>query len=311
VLVFVRIPKTGSQTLDRIARQNYSRDRVRGLPNMFTDPERCRKRLQQVMREGTIDLLSGHIAYDPRVAMAADSRFFSMVREPVKRAISHYHAYIRRQVQQKGVDPKKFTIERVIDERPLYVPDNMQTRVFSGHSDLEDPPYGQCSREMLEVAKRNIELHFDIVGLTERFGESVVLLSEIYGWSNLVYSPVNVWATPDASALSPDTVRTIRGENRLDLELYDFVRARFEDALMSSDKSVQVRAEALYRVSGSPSHPMERVDEALVETYRELFRIEHELAGELELIEERVTRLEAIVHRLELASAKRNPRARK
>lgn len=37
-------------------------------------------------------------------------------------------------------------------------------------------PFGKVTREMLEQAKENLMCHFKVIGLTERFDESMMLL---------------------------------------------------------------------------------------------------------------------------------------
>lgn len=247
VIIFIRIPKTGSQTLARIARQNYPPKRSRGLPNMFTKAERCREELERVALRGqVIDLASGHIAFDRNAPLPPGARYFTMLREPVKRAISHYHAYARRAVRD-GRLPSDVPIETVIAARTVQAPDNIQTRQLSGHASLNDPPFGECSREMLDEAKQNVDRYFDFVGLTERFDESVVLLAETYGWQNLAYTPVNVWDSPAADDLSSETTSRIAEENLLDVALYEFVQERFARLVAAQGSDFAVNLDALRR----------------------------------------------------------------
>lgn len=43
--------------------------------------------------------------------------------------------------------------------------------------------YGQCSPEMLESAKKNLQ-DFAAVGLTERYNETLILLKRAFNWHN-------------------------------------------------------------------------------------------------------------------------------
>jgi hypothetical protein len=58
--------------------------------------------------------------------------------------------------------------------------DNGQTCMLSGAG--ESVGFGKCSHDMLETAKRNIETHFAVVGLSECFNEALILLRRLFGW---------------------------------------------------------------------------------------------------------------------------------
>jgi hypothetical protein len=83
---------------------------------------------------------------------------------------------------------------------------------------------------MLEIAKRNIEESFAVVGLTERFDETLILLHETFGWSRLHYVSANV--APRQAVELPDDVRNLIEEhNQLDIELYRHAGERFDEAI--------------------------------------------------------------------------------
>jgi hypothetical protein len=100
---------------------------------------------------------------------------------------------------------------------------------------------------MLDEAKRNVEEQFSVVGLTERFDESVVLLGQAFGWQNLVYEPVNVWESPPPAELPPETLRRIEDENWLDRELYEFAKQRFARLVEGQGDDFAITLEALRR----------------------------------------------------------------
>ena len=86
--------------------------------------------------------------------------------------------------------------------------DNWQTRCIAGDVDTA---FGHCDRAMLERAKANIDRHFALVGLSEMFDESVVLLTRMYGWRGPCYVPLNRGsAAPETSgfAVAPELVES-------------------------------------------------------------------------------------------------------
>jgi hypothetical protein len=83
---------------------------------------------------------------------------------------------------------------------------------------------------MLEQAKENLMCHFKVIGLTERFDESMMLLRKDFPWVGWpFYSAANVTKKrlrlPEIPSNELDLVREV---NRLDSELYDFVHKHFE-----------------------------------------------------------------------------------
>src|SRR5882757_6942903 len=136
LVIFIRIPETGSQTLARIARRNYGPDRSAGLPNMFRDAERSRAELARWTAEPDgIDLLSGHIAFDRHAPFPPGARYFTMLRDPVPRAISHYNA-LRRQGVRQGRLPADLSLDDAIGRGLVQAPDNVQTRQLAGAASL-------------------------------------------------------------------------------------------------------------------------------------------------------------------------------
>ena len=63
-----------------------------------------------------------------------------------------------------------------------------------------------------------------MVGLTERFDESFILLRHAMGWRLPMYMSVNAAGDSESPSVDEDAIAAIRERNRLDLELYDFGR---------------------------------------------------------------------------------------
>ena len=53
------------------------------------------------------------------------------------------------------------------------------------------PPFGELPQEALDLAVDRLG-EFSVVGLTERFDESAVLLTRALGWRRMVYTRENV-----------------------------------------------------------------------------------------------------------------------
>ena len=51
---------------------------------------------------------------------------------------------------------------------------------------------GPCTAEIFERAKENLRRHFSVVGLSERFEETLALMKLRFGWKLKSYASFNV-----------------------------------------------------------------------------------------------------------------------
>jgi hypothetical protein len=133
---------------------------------------------------------------------------------------------------------------------------NGQTRWLAG--DLHAEPFGAAGTEMLAAAKRNIEEHFSLVGLTERFDETLLLIRALLGWRLYpFYRRENVARSKHKTiSISEEDVAVVRAFNHLDLELYRFAYERFERQIGGTSIPDQLAAfrrwNGYYRVVTAP-----------------------------------------------------------
>jgi hypothetical protein len=104
---------------------------------------------------------------------------------------------------------------------------------------------------MLPVAKRNLDRH-DVVGLTDEFDRSLLLLAHAFGWRRPYYVKENVSRRRRREELDDETRAAIVAGNALDIELYRYGRELFERQLaehreaLSRELRTFVRANWLY-----------------------------------------------------------------
>ncbi len=106
------------------------------------------------------------------------------------------------------------------------VMDNSQTRMLAGAWRQSGEP---CTVKTLQKAKENMQTHFSLIGLTEHFDESLVLLQRRFGWKSILYhSPLNKTINrPQLKDLPEKTVEAIIRANEYDLDLYAFAQTLF------------------------------------------------------------------------------------
>jgi Galactose-3-O-sulfotransferase len=236
-IVFLHIPKTGGVTLRRALMAKYS-PRMLFLESLTEPLERIAATVPGSDRSDAL-VVSGHLHYGVHRYIPKRCDYITLLREPVSRVISMYH-YIRgdprhwlhAQLVGSGMGLEEF-VKTCADPGV----DNQQTRLISGRGSGEwqpgsDPP--SVDREALEQAKRNLE-GFLVVGVNERFDESFIMISRALGWRLPFYVTSNV--TSQAKPASDRARALIRERNRLDFELYEFARTRFEAAVAAEGAS--------------------------------------------------------------------------
>lgn len=186
------------------------------------------------------------------------STYITLIREPVALAISQYRFVLRTPNHRlhETVTSSGMSLDEYVRGGVSLEVDNSQTRVISG--DVATP-FGEVTTEMLETAKRHIEERFSMVGLTERFDESIVWLSELFGWSKLSYVRVKVAPKSQQAPVDPGTIRYLEELNCFDGDLYSFAERRLDEAISRYPSFEQDLAQAkkmnvLYRPWGAVRH---------------------------------------------------------
>jgi hypothetical protein len=123
-----------------------------------------------------------------------------------------------------------WTLEDFVRRSPR---ENVQTKMIAG-ADYDEP----CTAEILAKAKDNLR-YFSVIGLTERFEESLALMKLRFGWKLESYSSFNVTRTrPKKRDLAQSTLDLIAKRNRFDIELYQGAAKIFEDVVNKNDAEV-------------------------------------------------------------------------
>ena len=95
------------------------------------------------------------------------------------------------------------------------------------------------------MAKENLVKSFSVVGISERFEESLVLMATTFDWEIPFYKNCKVSKT--RPQIGSGTVEMIRDHNRLDVELYEFAKGLFEESLQKKEAAVREGLAALRR----------------------------------------------------------------
>jgi len=230
-VIFLHVPKTAGTTLNRIIEWQYN------PIDIFTmDPYRIRATPERLMqlpeaRRRRLRMVRGHFYYGVHQYLPQESTYITMLREPVARFLSAYYFLQRRPLHpmHRKVKSERIGVEDFIRLTPQR--QNLQCSLIAG---IKSP--GKCEESTLEIAKENLAKSFSIVGLSERFEESLMLIAKTFQWEIPFYENRKVAKTrPKVEA---NAVDMIKEHNRLDLELYEFGKGLFQAKLAEKQKEV-------------------------------------------------------------------------
>jgi hypothetical protein len=225
--IFVHIPRTAGTTLHRIIERHYPARRLYSLgPVAQADIQRFNA--MEPAKRRQYRMIKGHLPFGKPENVEGPVAWMTLLRAPLERAVSFFR-YVRGHPSHylnTAVD-RNMDLATFVSSRKPRMMDNAQTRMLSGA--WLDPPFGACTGELLAKAKDNLEERFDVVGLTEHFDESLLLLRRCFGWRWLNYRRLNT--SPDRTPVDrlSDTEREVLEENNaLDCELYRFAEGLFK-----------------------------------------------------------------------------------
>ena len=239
-VIFLHVGKTAGATMRRALRREFRSSEVMELKAPTVEPGRLR-------RDGAVAyfaampeaararprLIMGHMTYGLHEHVPRPSAYVTLLREPIKLILSQYH-HVRRHEghllhEEAAAYPDLASYVRSGISLEM---DNSQTRAFAGDTTT---PFGGCTREMLELAKANLDGSFAVVGLTERFDESLVLMQRAFAWDRIRYVSVNIDPGRDRrEAPSAEDLAFVKEQNALDLELYAWAAERFGATLATT-----------------------------------------------------------------------------
>ena len=197
-------------------------------------------------------LVLAHMMFGLHEHVPRPTTYITLFRHPVARVLSGYKNVLRQREHRfhDMVVSGDMTLLDYVQSGVALEMDNSLLRAVLG--DVETP-FGACTADMLERGKAIMARHFSLVGTSERFDESLVLLGALFGWRNLFYVKTNVSPVRMTRADHPPaTIRAIEDLNRFDLELYAHAEARMDAQIaacagFARDLELFLRGNRLYR----------------------------------------------------------------
>ena len=231
-LIFFHLPKTGGTTMHAILRRQYRSDTI-----FRTNPEEHWESLR-VFRDLPDDtkskyrLITGHMRFGIHEDIKNPSFYITFLRDPIQRIISYYYYILsyRNHYLHQEIKSKNMTLIDVLESGIAREFENSQTRRIAGYVRT---PYGCPPDDMFDLAIDHIEKHFPVVGLTERFDESLILMSNFCHWKLPYYTKLNRGKIkPAKQAISDETLDTVKKFNELDIQLYEYASQRLQQQIL-------------------------------------------------------------------------------
>jgi hypothetical protein len=182
-------------------------------------------------RRSELKYLIGHLYFGMHGLFPNGAKYFTFVRDPVARVRSQYwqHSlHVAEHITKLMGCPLSEVVNRALTDEY----DNLQTRMISGLRP-HLVPIGTVGEAHLEVALRNLDQHFDFVGVVENMAQDWPALLAYLNLHDIPLVVENVTtvnrqkrhAGDDADYAKIDWDR-VAENNRIDILLYEEIRRR-------------------------------------------------------------------------------------
>ena len=237
--VFLHIPKTAGSTVTAVLRANEPGARTKSIANVFKGGGGVKRGAafkglykNQGARLAAARILSGHLPLGSRGQLPPerDYEFFTFLREPVDRTLSHYFQVLITTAGRRRVKQPPIALDATLEEAVAsgHIFSDLQTRMLSGFAD----PFDEVTDEMLAAAKRNLREELSFFGLAERFDESLLLAKLRLGLGSVLYEAghrVND-ERPRGEQIPAELRAAAERCNGFDIELYRYAQELFASA---------------------------------------------------------------------------------
>jgi hypothetical protein len=225
-VIFLHVPKTAGTTLNRLIEWEYPLFQMYSVDPVFFNWSASHLRRLSPQRLKETRMFKGHMVFGLHEILPQPATYITVLRDPIERVMSAFY-YMRSYI----LHPKywkfrqeQWTLEDFVRRLPR---DNVQCKILAG-AEYNSP----CTKEIFEQAKENLFKNFSVVGLSERFEESLALMKLRFGWKLRRYSSFNVTrARPKKHDLSKATLDLIAEKNSFDLALYECAANIFQTAV--------------------------------------------------------------------------------
>jgi hypothetical protein len=257
-LLFMHIPKNAGTTFRSIVDCQYGEDAVLTYYNQ-PNTQLLDNLPYMLVRPNPYRALIGHFRFGPHRGMPGRPRYLTLLRDPVRRAISEYNERLAQadtRAELTKPDGSVMSLAEALDYAPYHYT-NQQVKYVAGLK-----PGTEASARDAEQALAHIERHFDFAGTVERFDESILLMGQALGWRPFVYDRLN--ARPSPLDHPPDVLARLTEMTKFDQILYDRVAERLERTIAQAGSALDDAVQELRTFldsyqTGTNEHPREAI----------------------------------------------------
>ncbi|HSX21073.1 MAG TPA: hypothetical protein VLG38_08145 [Gammaproteobacteria bacterium] len=197
------VPRVPGQSPGKIY-TNWTGGLKAAQTKLKTEPDCCKD----------MNFVSGHFPFGAHKMLGLQAKYVVLVRNPVEREISNTNFDFQRGYLTRD-QAKEYLLNANID--------NPQTRMLAG----VDYMSGVCTTDVLETAKRNIEQHFLLAGITEDTNTFIQVLASIQDWGPLALTRSQVTGDKVFTKIDPEFQQLLAHKHSFDMQLYAWVKNRW------------------------------------------------------------------------------------
>jgi hypothetical protein len=226
--VFSNIPKTAGRALDNYLTQAFALADI-----LHLDSEYLRQLPQSIyLKNQYPKAITGQFDTSDLLYQLLPNQeivHLSMMREPIYRVVFLYNNLATQAYHIKGQNGKPMDFDSFIQQKHNTEIQNGQARRFAGELSKDSTITDQ---ELYIKAKEVVDNCFSLVGIAEQFEDFYQLLGKMCGirFHNLppiVRSRLKV----QLSDISDEHLSIIKKRNRVDIQLYEYVKSQFNDKI--------------------------------------------------------------------------------
>jgi len=237
-IIFLHIPKAAGTTIHSILENQYSSKSIFSIHGGKVQESMDKFKRLSDKRKREIILIKGHMKFGLHKFIPQPSTYFSLIRDPIDRIVSHYHYvlrtpnhYLYNKVKKADMDIKEYVESGISTEL-----NNGQLRDLSGVG--KSFKFGECPNNLMKIVRYNINTHFSFIGLFERFDESIIFLKRQFNWKTPYYIHRNVTKNRmKVKELDSETIKTIIKYNKMDIQFYNDYKEKFDKLIIQQPVS--------------------------------------------------------------------------
>ncbi len=232
-LLFTHVPKTAGSTLRAIVERQYPKStRLNIRKGNPSENLEILQAISQAERD-TVSCVIGHVHFGIHYLFpTGENVYMTMLRHPVKRIISNYY-YARSTTIRRNYD---LAMNLSLVEYAAHPTVNtLITRYVAGMNGTTPDSLAvvqTTDQPSLEQAKANLRDHYKIIGFTEEFDASVLMMQKALGWGQVYYHSINTGKRlknkEERPNLTPELTAAIEAACPLDMALHRYAMELYE-----------------------------------------------------------------------------------